>query len=190
MHSSKAPLNHIKYRVTIELQHLAVNPDFTPAEVRVKRQDEDLDPDSINVEELCKDRPGDEYFRLSTDGDCREVVRCDDAGENGITRLAKVRCPTGLYFDVQRQTCDWKTNVKSCDLLGSKSPGHGHTPIDPARCGGRVGVCACKKKKINKQTSSSSLAPHLKGVGVRARLFFFLCLSNCVLSFFFIFLSI
>ena len=45
------------------------------AEVRVKRQDEDLDPDSINVEELCKDRPGDEYFRLSTDGDCREVVR-------------------------------------------------------------------------------------------------------------------
>ena len=36
----------------------------------------------------------------------------------------------------------------------------------------------------NKQTSSSSLAPHLKGVGVRARLFSFLCLSNCVLSFF------
>ena len=41
---------------------------------RVKRQDDDGD-DSPNVEELCKDRPGDEYFRLSTDGDCREVVR-------------------------------------------------------------------------------------------------------------------
>lgn len=49
------------------------------------------------------------------------MYRCDNAGENGITRLARVRCPTGLYFDVYRQTCDWKTNVKNCDELGSKS---------------------------------------------------------------------
>jgi hypothetical protein len=42
------------------------------AEVRVKRQDDD---DEVNVEELCQDRPGDEYFRLSADGDCRDVVR-------------------------------------------------------------------------------------------------------------------
>lgn len=46
--------------------------------------------------------------------------RCDNAGENGVTRLATVRCPVGLAFDVQRQTCDWKSNVKNCDQLGSK----------------------------------------------------------------------
>uniref|UniRef100_A0A182SWU7 Chitin-binding type-2 domain-containing protein n=1 Tax=Anopheles maculatus TaxID=74869 RepID=A0A182SWU7_9DIPT len=119
---------------------------LSAAEVRVKRQDDDSDPDSINVEELCKDRPGDEYFRLSTDGDCREVVRCDDAGENGITRLASVRCPTGLYFDVLRQTCDWKANVKSCDLLGSKSPGHGQQ--------------SCGVDELNRKTIAASFRPH------------------------------
>lgn len=44
------------------------------ADFRVKRQDDDGDQED-NIEELCKDRPADEYFRLSTDGDCREVVR-------------------------------------------------------------------------------------------------------------------
>lgn len=47
-------------------------------------------------------------------------IRCDNAGENGVTRLANVRCPVGLAFDVFRQTCDWKSNVKNCDQLGSK----------------------------------------------------------------------
>lgn len=46
--------------------------------------------------------------------------RCDQAGENGITRLAGVRCPNGLAFDIDRQTCDWKTRVKNCDKLDSK----------------------------------------------------------------------
>lgn len=46
--------------------------------------------------------------------------RCDQAGENGITRLAGVRCPQGLAFDIDRQTCDWKTRVKNCDKLDSK----------------------------------------------------------------------
>lgn len=44
------------------------------ADVRVKRQDDD-DNAEVNVEELCQDRPADEYFRLSADGDCRDVVR-------------------------------------------------------------------------------------------------------------------
>lgn len=52
------------------------------------------------------------------------MLRCDNAGENGITRLASVRCPTGLAFDIERQTCDWRTNVKNCDRLESKSNGH------------------------------------------------------------------
>lgn len=50
--------------------------------------------------------------------------RCDNAGENGVTRLASVKCPTGLAFDIERQTCDWRTNVKNCDRLESKSKGH------------------------------------------------------------------
>lgn len=43
------------------------------ADGRVKRQDDD-DAEQ-NIDELCQDRPGDEYFRLSADGDCRDVVR-------------------------------------------------------------------------------------------------------------------
>jgi hypothetical protein len=46
--------------------------------------------------------------------------RCDQAGENGVTRLASVRCPNGLAFDIERQTCDWKTNVKNCNKIESK----------------------------------------------------------------------
>uniref|UniRef100_A0A1B0FC31 Chitin-binding type-2 domain-containing protein n=1 Tax=Glossina morsitans morsitans TaxID=37546 RepID=A0A1B0FC31_GLOMM len=73
--------------------------------------------EGIDIEEVCTDRPGDEYFRLDTEGDCREVYRCDNAGENGSTRLASIRCAGGLAFDIMRQTCDWKTNVKNCDQI-------------------------------------------------------------------------
>jgi len=31
--------------------------------------------EGVDVEEVCADRPADEYFRLETDGDCREVYR-------------------------------------------------------------------------------------------------------------------
>lgn len=44
------------------------------AEVRVKRQEDD-DGDSQNIDELCQDRPADEYFRSTLEGDCRDVVR-------------------------------------------------------------------------------------------------------------------
>ncbi|ERL83878.1 hypothetical protein D910_01157 [Dendroctonus ponderosae] len=73
--------------------------------VEILAQD-DNESDDPTSEELCLNRPADEYFRLSTEGDCRDVVR-----------LASVRCPVGLAFDVDRQTCDWKTNVKNCDKL-------------------------------------------------------------------------
>ena len=66
---------------------------------------------------LCKDRLSDEYFRLTTEGDCRDVVRCDRAGIAGKIRLAKVKCPTGLAFDLERQTCDWRSKVFNCDTL-------------------------------------------------------------------------
>lgn len=43
---------------------------------RVKRQEDDPEgPDVGSIEELCHDRPADEYFRLTTEGDCRDVVR-------------------------------------------------------------------------------------------------------------------
>ncbi len=49
--------------------------------------------DQLNVNDLCKDRPDNEYFRLTTKGDCRDVVRCDRAGVSGVIRLASVKCP-------------------------------------------------------------------------------------------------
>ena len=98
----------------------------------------------MSPEELCKDRLSEEYFRLTTEGDCRDVVRycilllshqkrnsglemqfhfsifrCDRAGLAGTIRLAAVRCPAGLAFDINRQTCDWKAKVDNCDRLSS-----------------------------------------------------------------------
>ena len=46
--------------------------------------------------------------------------RCDRAGLAGTIRLAAVRCPAGLAFDIDRQTCDWKAKVESCDRLSSE----------------------------------------------------------------------
>ena len=46
--------------------------------------------------------------------------RCDRAGLAGTIRLAAVRCPAGLAFDVYRQTCDWKAKVPNCDRLSSE----------------------------------------------------------------------
>lgn len=46
------------------------------ADVREKRQLEDNeDVDPLSTDELCLDRPADEYFRTTTEGDCRDVVR-------------------------------------------------------------------------------------------------------------------
>jgi len=81
------------------------------------QQDQDEEEFAQSVEELCVDRPPTEYFRLSTEGDCRDVVRCDRAGTAGSIRLASVKCPSGLAFDLNQQTCDWRSKVKNCDRL-------------------------------------------------------------------------
>ena len=47
------------------------------------------------------------------------IFRCDRAGLAGTIRLAAVRCPAGLAFDINRQTCDWKAKVDNCDRLSS-----------------------------------------------------------------------
>lgn len=77
----------------------------------VKRQAED---NNNNDAELCKGRPPSEYFRLTADEDCRDVVRCSVQG------LLALRCPSGLAFDIDKQTCDWKSNVKNCQQLESE----------------------------------------------------------------------
>jgi hypothetical protein len=116
---------------------------------RFKRQLSRDELINLSPEELCKDRLSEEYFRLTTEGDCRDVVRletiffslgffhncknallqlslfstfrCDRAGLAGTIRLAAVRCPAGLAFDITRQTCDWKRRVENCDRLSSKT---------------------------------------------------------------------
>jgi len=30
--------------------------------------------------------------------------------------LQAIRCPAGLFFDIEKQTCDWKEAVKNCKL--------------------------------------------------------------------------
>jgi hypothetical protein len=70
-----------------------------------------------SVEELCVGRPPEEFFRLTAEGDCRDVVRCDRAGIAGTIRLASIRCPSGLAFDLDKQICDWKAKVDNCDQL-------------------------------------------------------------------------
>lgn len=77
----------------------------------VKRQ---ISTDIENDAELCKGRSPSEYFRLTADEDCRDVVRCSVQG------LLALRCPSGLAFDIEKQTCDWKANVKNCEQLESK----------------------------------------------------------------------
>jgi hypothetical protein len=51
---------------------------------------------------------------LTADEDCRDVVRCSVQG------LLALRCPSGLAFDIDKQTCDWKSNVKNCAQLESE----------------------------------------------------------------------
>lgn len=68
--------------------------------VRGANEDELL---SANVNDLCTGRPDNEYFRLTTEGDCRDVVRCDRAGVSGVIRLATVKCPNSLAFDLGLQ---------------------------------------------------------------------------------------
>lgn len=64
------------------------------------------------IEELCKNRPGNEYFRLSTESNCRDAVRCVRNDFRGGHSLAAIRCPTGLVFDLDGQTCDWAAKVR------------------------------------------------------------------------------
>lgn len=42
------------------------------------------------------------------------TYRCTKSG------LKQITCPSGLAFDIDKQTCDWKGKVTTCDKLESK----------------------------------------------------------------------
>jgi len=76
---------------------------------RVKRQESE---DEEELErQLCEDKGAGEWFRLETGPEkCRDVIQCTASG------LQAIRCPAGLAFDIEKQTCNWKDAVKNCDL--------------------------------------------------------------------------
>merc|ERR1711935_112114 len=60
--------------------------------------------------QLCQDKGAGEWFRLeSGEKKCRDVIQCTVSG------LQAIRCPSGLAFDIEKQTCDWKASVKNCE---------------------------------------------------------------------------
>jgi len=69
------------------------------------------------IQELCKNRPVNEYFRLSAESNCRDAVRCVNNDFGGGPKLAAIRCPAGLVFDLDGQTCNWASQVENCDRL-------------------------------------------------------------------------
>ena len=76
---------------------------------RKKRRRRQVNQDDIR-EALCKDKNPGEFFRLvAGDAHCRDVVACADQG------LQAIRCPPGLAFDLRKQTCDWRNEVKDCN---------------------------------------------------------------------------
>jgi len=72
------------------------------------QEDEELS----HEQKLCKDKSTGELFRLNTGKEnCRDVIQCTAAG------LQAIRCPPGLAFDLEAQTCDWKDKVTNCGKL-------------------------------------------------------------------------
>lgn len=49
-------------------------------------------------------------------------IKCHISCQRRCTRsgLKQITCPSGLAFDLDKQTCDWKGKVTNCDKLESK----------------------------------------------------------------------
>merc|ERR1712161_142636 len=70
-------------------------------------QYDDYEEEKELERQLCQDKGAGEWFRLeSGDKKCRDVIQCTVSG------LQAIRCPAGLSFDIEKQTCDWKASVK------------------------------------------------------------------------------
>merc|ERR1739846_22648 len=85
------------------------NPEKLKSDVLQRFKRQDLDEDALE-KQLCSDKGAGEWFRLETGEDkCRDVIQCTASG------LQAIRCPAGLAFDIEKQTCDWKASVKNCN---------------------------------------------------------------------------
>lgn len=60
-------------------------------------QEDEGEEGDASTDELCLNRPADEYFRLSTEGDCREVVRY----------VIKFSFLDNIRYDVQNTRLDY-----------------------------------------------------------------------------------
>ena len=83
-----------------------------------------LDPEADHV-------PG-EFFRdgrVNGKGDCQSVVSCSNGG------LSYLRCPTGLHFDIEEQTCQWAAEVENCDIAERNEISL--PDFDDSKCGGK-----------------------------------------------------
>lgn len=65
--------------------------------LRQKRQEDETESDDQSVDELCLNRPPDEYFRLSTEGDCRDVVRYCGIADSRLAKVVKYKLCTKIF---------------------------------------------------------------------------------------------
>jgi len=80
------------------------------SDILLERYKREIDENDIK-DALCKDKNPGEFFRLVAGAaHCRDVVAC---GEGGLQAL---RCPPGLAFDLDKQTCEWRASVKTCNI--------------------------------------------------------------------------
>jgi len=95
---------------------------------------------------LCADKSSGELFRLQGGKEhCRDVVQCTSAG------FQAVRCPPGLAFDLEKQTCDWKNVVDNCDQLTKERKVKPLLVTDEPLCEAGHLACGdgtCKKKEL------------------------------------------
>ena len=101
---------HVKYALMslILLGHVVIGQEIIDFGAKDRAESDRLQK---VIEELCKNRPVNEYFRLSAESNCRDAVRCVNSDFGGGPKLAAIRCPAGLVFDLDGQTCNWASQV-------------------------------------------------------------------------------
>merc|ERR1712047_52404 len=94
------------------------------------------DEELTQEQKLCRGKSSGELFRLKAgDDSCRDVIQCTAGG------LQAIRCPPGLAFDLEKQTCDWKWAVKNCDKLTKERKVQPLLSTDEPLC--EIGKLAC-----------------------------------------------
>merc|ERR1712184_156730 len=88
------------------------------------------DEELTQEQKLCRGKSSGELFRLKAGEDsCRDVIQCTASG------LQQIRCPPGLAFDLEKQTCDWKAAVTNCDKLQKEKKAKPLLVTDEPVCG-------------------------------------------------------